>query len=122
MDFRGFIEVVVRDGMEAARADYVKPEDKQRLEGSLKGFEECRGKSYEELEKLLLDSRRELQDRFGEADYWYWRCRADEIEWVCNVVSAAVQGRSGWIVTPTARGALKAAEVLAKGRGYLVVE
>lgn len=44
--------------------------------------------------------------------YWYWRVYEAEVEWVCNVVSAI--GWDGYddIVTPTARGILKANEVL----------
>ena len=41
----------------------------------------------------------------GDWPYWYARCFALEVEWVCNVVSAMLmnEGRPT-IVTPTARG------------------
>ncbi len=46
-------------------------------------------------------------------NYWYLCCFHAEIEWVCNVVSAALQNMQlEPIVTPTARGYLQAAAIL----------
>ena len=100
-----------------------KPRDKMRLDGSLKGFEECRGKGPAELEELLGVARTRMAEAFTDdaKDYWYWRCRESEIEWVCNVVSAALRIQiPGAIVTAGAH--LVAAKILAKGDGCLVVE
>lgn len=63
-----------------------------------------------------LDLARKLADAALAADrsnYWYYRCFHVEVEWVCNVVSAALQNqREETIVPPTARGYLKASEIL----------
>jgi hypothetical protein len=45
--------------------------------------------------------------------YWFWRCRAAEIEWVTNVLSNILRAQGlPPIGTMTARGALKAAEIV----------
>ena len=46
--------------------------------------------------------------------YWRVRCFALEVEWTCNVVSAALvnQGLGEAIVPPTARGVMQAARIL----------
>jgi hypothetical protein len=119
VDYHQFLERVIEEGIEAAKADYVKPEQKPHLEGSIDGFESCRGKTPEELRELFSISKHDQ----GEA-YWkyqedldsYWRvnCRGLEIEWVCNVVSAMLlnQGAAPIIEMVTARGVMKAAEIL----------
>jgi hypothetical protein len=122
MTYQEFMELVICDGVEAATEDYSKPEDRRRLEGALKGFEECRGRSPKELAGLLEEATRTVLDKHLEeaGDYWYWRCRECEIEWVCNVLGAAVYCQIGGAMV-TARGVLKAAEVKAKGDGCLAV-
>jgi len=116
--YEEFLETVIRDGIAGVMADYATPRDKDKLEGALKGFEECRGKNPKELLELLEQAKAkvweaqcELVDR-----YWYWRCREAEIEWVCNVTGTVV-GMNG----VTAMGVLKAAEVLAKMNGCLSI-
>ena len=122
MTYSEFVEVVVRDAREAVVEDYSKPEDKHRLDGSLWGLEECVGKTPAQLVVLLDDAVRvSLEKGRDEAeDYWFWRCREAEIEWVCDVLGAGVGFVIGRAVV-TARGILKAAEVKAKGDGYLAV-
>jgi hypothetical protein len=45
--------------------------------------------------------------------YWYWRCRALEIEWVANVLSNILDAQGlPPIAMMTVRGRLKAAEVI----------
>lgn len=113
MNYGDFIARVISDGLEAARADYA---DKPlHREGSVRGFEECLGLLPGDIGELLI----EANDRCTQAhrdsadDYWYWRCRAAEIEWVANVVSAAnMNSDLPVIVTPTMRGVMKAAELL----------
>lgn len=119
MDYLAFLDKVIDDGIKAAKADYVKPSDKPRLEGSIVGFEMCRGKNPDDLVKLMLEVHREMSNWWikGEKDdidkYWYINSKQAEIEWVANVVSAALvnQGLAP-IVIPTARGLMKAAEVI----------
>jgi len=106
---------IVDDGIAAAKADYSRPDQKQKLEGSILGFEECRHLGPEAIRQLSIDANaRSMQALHEQADdYWYWRCRTLEIEWVANVLSSVlyVNGRQP-ITTPTARGMLKAAEIL----------
>ena len=50
-----------------------------------------------------------------ERDFWYYRCYQAEVEWVCNVVSAVLVnegGKSLFAHLPTARGWIKANEIL----------
>ena len=123
MNLDSFLNTVIDEGIAAATADYVKPEDKDRLEGSLKGFEECRGKSVVELMVLLTDAQEKTMNHREDAlDYWYWRCREGEVEWVCNVLSAAMTATNQTpIVIPTARGYMKMAEIVRKDDGCLAV-
>ena len=92
MNYFDFLEMVIDDGIEAAKADYVKPEQKQKLEGSIAGFNACRKKTPEELLKILRESERTAQQctviSKREKEYWYYRCYQLEVEWTCNVVSA----------------------------------
>ena len=119
MDYYQFLERVIEEGIEAAKADYTKPEQKPHLEGSLDGFESCRGKNPEELRELFVTTRREQGEAFIKYQedldsYWRVNCRGLEVEWVCNVVSAMLmnQGSSPIIEMVTARGVMKAAEIL----------
>jgi len=113
-----FLESVINSGIEGVKADYCKPEDKDRLDGSIEGFEACRGKSPAELLSLLEVSRRAMMDAFhGQAsNYWRIRSREAEVEWTCNVISAALMNVGAIpIIPPTTRGALQAARILAGG-------
>lgn len=118
MELGAFVERVIDDGIEAARRDYA--DDEQKCAGAVDGFEACRGKTPVDLGLLLRDARasREESYRSGPApkDYWFWRCRELEIEWVCNVLSAALlnEGREP-IIPPTGRGLMKAADILGVG-------
>jgi hypothetical protein len=106
---------IIDDGIEAARADYSKPRDKLKLEGSILGFKECRGKSPAEISALLAEAGEKMWQAHREQSpqYWYWRCRQAEIQWIANVLSCIMQAQ-GWppIAMMTARGAVKAAEVI----------
>lgn len=112
-----FLTRVIDDGIAAARRDYAGDADARRLkrEGAILGFENCRGLQPEELLALLTEAneRATRAHRNEDGYYWYWRCRALQIEWTCNVVSAALlnEGKPT-IVPPTARGMMKAAEIL----------
>lgn len=118
MDLITFINKVIDQGIEAAKADYVKPDQKKNLEGSIKGFEDCRGKSPTELKELLHVASKTANDIIFTDDvteYWYYRCRALEIEWVCNCVSAILVNEGQAPLSsflPTSRGVMKANEIL----------
>lgn len=123
MTYFDFLKRVVDDGIEAARKDYSKPEDALRLKGSLAGFEACRGREPMELAKLLEGARKDTVDAHREEaeNYWEVQCREAEIEWVCNVVSAAF-ANSGFpvIVPPTVRAAFAANRIL-QSEGCVIV-
>jgi hypothetical protein len=122
MPYEDFLARVIDDGIAAAKADY---SDRNKLAGALAGFEQCRDRYPHELATLLEEARRATAHAYadrecGYSGYWYTRCRELEIEWVCNVVSAALTfavvppgpiTRTP-IVPPTARAVMKAAEIL----------
>lgn len=115
MLLRDALHAVIDDGIEEVRLVYQNPDDKQKLDGALKGFEECRDKQPVEIAVLLNQARqrttRARRDRA--ADYWYWRYREAQIEWVANVLSAILQNEGNpVIIPPTVRGLLKAADIV----------
>jgi len=115
MGFDEFLTSIIDDGIEAARLDYARPNDQQKRDGSIRGFEECRNLDPSLLVPLLSEAHAMTMNKYREeaADYWYWRCRETEIEWVCNVVSACLINEGlPPISTCTARGMLKAAEII----------
>lgn len=116
MDYASFLARVCNDGREAAAESYSHPDQADKLEGSQQGFLEASlTQSPDELLSLLTRANHDCQEAFMRQDerYWFYRCRALEIEWTANVVSAALMN-SGLpiIVNPTARGVFKAAEIL----------
>lgn len=115
MRYQEFLDAIINDGIEAVRLDYIRPDQKQKRDGSMQGFEECRDLDPKKLGNLLGEARTMTISKYRDeaADYWYWRCREAEIEWVCNVVSASLinQGQLP-ICLCTARGMMKAAEIL----------
>lgn len=123
MDYNEFLGRVIDKGIAAVKADY-SPDDNRR-EGSIKGFEECRGKSPAQLRDMLIQARKEVYEKFidtqdsdkkGVDEYWALQGRASEIEWVCNCVSAmlVISGKPE-IIPPTARGTIHAAKILGAG-------
>lgn len=113
MDFESFLNRIIDAGLAAARKDYADKPDK--LSGAVAGFEACRWKNSAELLGLLATARKEQSAahlRHAD-DYWHYACYAAEVEWVCNCVSAALVNVGIDPITPvTARGMMKAAEVL----------
>jgi len=113
MNFHDFLSRVIDEGIAAASESYAAPEEKEMLEGALAGFEACRKKNTAELAALLAQARKACRDGFGQVGHWRRRCYEAEIEWVCNVVSAAlVNVDQPPIIPPTARGMMKAASIL----------
>ena len=124
MNYEGFLNQVIDEGIAGAKEDYCKPEDADKLKGSLLGFEECRGKDVIELTVLLDGARKKTIEKHRDSapDYWYWRCREGEIEWVVNVVSALMLATKRTpIINPTARGYMKMAEIIRKDEGCMAV-
>ncbi len=117
VNYDAFLTQVIDAGVKAAEADYAGDDGNkaQQRKGSIQGFEECRLKTPAELALLLQDATDDSERAFGEraGDYWYWRCRTLEIEWVCNCVSAVLYNeRRPTIIPPTARGMMRAAEIV----------
>lgn len=114
MEYSTLLDRIIDDGIEAASLDYKnKP---RHLKGAIDGFEACRNKQPAELLKLLTESNKFCGEAYFNRDadtYWEIRCFAAEVEWVCNVISAALvnQGESP-IIPPTVRGVMNAARIL----------
>jgi hypothetical protein len=109
------LNAIVDDGIEAARHDYAKPRDTLKREGAIQGFEDCRNKEPAEIAALLVEANERAYQGMLENDpqYWFWRCRALEVEWVVNVLSSILVANGMLpIGNMTARGMLKAAEII----------
>ena len=111
-----FLREVIDRGISAAVDDYCRPEQKQKREGSIAGFQACRDKTPDELRDLLGACKiatRDAIDRGDKATYWWYRCYELEVDWVCNCVSVALM-RSGQpvIVQPTCRAVMQAAKIV----------
>jgi hypothetical protein len=121
VNYERFLSQVIEEGMEAAKKDYTRPEQQASLHGALAGFEVCRGKAPSELYVLMIEAMKtSWSSRAEEADdpdtHWFKRCYTLEIEWVCNVVSAMMLNEGlEPIVVPSARGVLKADNILRRG-------
>lgn len=107
--YETFLELVITEGISGAERDYANPHNRNHpkmLEGSLKGFEACRGKSPIELKELFNRSLIDMEKARMESPKYYWkyRCFSAEVEWVCNCVSIAlVIQNCPPIIPPTAR-------------------
>ncbi len=113
MTLQAFLDRVIDDGIKACRESY--KDDPPKRDGAVAGFNSCRGKTVLELRKHLELARGSTHNahRLESINYWVVRCFELEVEWVCNVVSAALQNEGlDVIVIPTARGYMKAAEIL----------
>jgi hypothetical protein len=113
--FAEALERIIDDGIAAATADYGAPRDKDRLAGSIAGFEECRNKDPIQLAKALENAQKRTRCAVMERaeNYWWIRCFESEVEWVCNCASAILRNQNlPEINCPTYRGVMKAAEVI----------
>lgn len=117
MRFQEFLAKVVDESIVAATRDYAdKPHKKHYLEGSVAGLNACRDKSPPQL-ALLLERARNARNRAMAQKtvlkrYWRVSCFANEVEWVCNVVSAVLLNQGlPIIVEPTSRGLMMAARI-----------
>lgn len=126
MNLIEFTDRVINQGIEAAKEDYKDSPDK--LRGSLAGFEACRGKNPGELAELLLRANRDTQEAFHRADsgnggdnFWEIKCRAAEIEWVCNVVSAVLVQNGFPAIVPVTCGGVLAANRIISSEGTIVL-
>ncbi len=117
MDYGAFLNKVIKCGIEAAKRDY--GSRGLKAEGAVLGFMECRHRSMLDIEDLLEEAVNTSERKIKDEDYWYWRCRALEIEWVWNLVGAWCLINSEIpIHSPTARGMMEAVEII-KGHNLL---
>lgn len=115
MSYAKFLDRVIDDGITSARLSYVGPTNEMKLNGSLSGFTACRGLTPYRLDKLKkkADATANHCRMTHDPEYWFWTCRAAEIEWVCNVVSAALYiMKLPVIFHPTVRATQKASSIL----------
>lgn len=136
MNYYEFLNEVIERGIAGAKESYANDENKDRLNGSIAGFEECRGRTPLELYVLYTETVSKMADAMSdqiefdelkeelsldeigikqEKDYWYHRCMNLEIEWVCNCVSAMMINENCpplFPHLPTARATLLVAEIV----------
>ena len=116
MSVKDFLDRIVDDGIIAAAEDY---KDGPKLDGAVHGFEFCRGKEPATIVKewtRCFEMLRLLMDADNLDEYFYWQCYQNELEWILNCLSVATN-QSLLSHLPTARGVMKAAEVLGVGTG-----
>lgn len=111
-----FLDQIINDGIKAATADYTDPKDKNRLEGSIAGFEACRNKSTSELLEVWNETHDYMKYMHDDPERYHWLvCYRAEVEWVCNVVSGIlyiqdIEPLLSWL--PTVNGVSKAMSIL----------
>jgi hypothetical protein len=113
MKYHDVLNAIIDDGIEAARIDYSEPRNKQKLDGAIRGFTECRDCTPVDVAILLALARRDTRQWFGSEQHWYWRSRELEIEWVANVVSAFLMEKGLPVIVPvTYCGLMKAIDIV----------
>lgn len=117
MDYNEFLNRVINEGISSATADYTDAKDKNRLDGSIAGFEACRDLTPNELVDMFKTASKYMNEAFGDkhSDYWYFRCYQAEVEWVLNVVCAMLYNQGLEVPVshlPTYNGLMKAASIL----------
>lgn len=112
MNYHEFLRSIIEEGIVAARRDYREGSAKQR--GAIAGFEACRGKDRTQLLALLAQANEDQElARRTDTNYWYARCFALEVLWVCNVLSAALHNEGKPVlVEPTGNALMLAARIL----------
>jgi len=115
MDWDKFINQIVDLGITAAKRDYKRPDQKPLLDGSIAGFQACRNKSVVDLPKILEDAAaaREVSLNGSTTGILFAKGYYNEVEWVCNVASAALYNQQlPVIIQPTVRAMQTAAQIL----------
>jgi hypothetical protein len=117
MTYEQLLERLISDGIAEVREAYADPKDHHKRDGAIDGFEACRGKSPSDLVALYQSAERQAHEAYREevTDYWRGRYFVLQVEFVLNVVSVGSVQQGGlpllgWL--PTARGAMKYAEIV----------
>jgi hypothetical protein len=109
------LDRVITDGIAEVREAYVDPKDHHKRDGAIDGFEACRGKAPSELVALWQTAENQahqiMRAERDVKDYWRQRYKALQIEFVLNVISVGL-GQPLLAHLPTARGAMKYAEIV----------
>lgn len=115
MDRQDLLNAIVDDAMYEMRTTLLRPDQRNKLDGGMRGLEECRMLDDEGLLRLRRQADADLdqacEDRRPD---WLWhRWRLVQIDWVLNVLSCALvaNGRPP-IAGHTQRGMLKVADIL----------
>jgi hypothetical protein len=115
MNYEEFLDQLINKGIDGVEKHYPNEEQSHKREGSIAGFEACRGKNPVQLKQLLIEAgeERETARQRRAKDYWHYRYKEVQIEFVCNAVSVCLvnQGQTP-IIPPTARGMMAAANVV----------
>jgi len=121
MDYNKILNTIIDDGIKAAKEDYTEPKDKNRLDGSIAGFEACRNKTAEDILILHNEALKSMNEAYIEQAnidlYWYKVCYHLEIEWVLNVLSGINYINNTKPLLnhlPTANGVSKAFSILSR--------
>lgn len=113
------LNAIIDDGIEECRHTYLRPDQRQKLEGAIEGFEACRDRTDQELVDTLQRYADLVRVKMEQRADTYWRHRMGmlQVEWVLNVLSAAAhaQGTPAPMAMHTARGTLRAAAILGIG-------
>lgn len=117
--YHQLLEHVINDGIAEVRVAYADSKDHHKRDGAIEGFEACRYKTPADLVALWTDAERIAaqisHDPKNTDSYWRQRYKALQIEFVCNVISVGLVNDGGLPLLghlPTARGALKYAELV----------
>lgn len=111
--YKQLIKRVIADGIAEVREAYADPKDRHKRDGAIEGFEACRDKTPAELVTLWSDANKQAYPMTAQGllDYWKHHYKALQIEFVLNVLSVGLQTPL-LAHLPTARGAMKYAEIV----------
>lgn len=115
MNHNDFLNAIIDDGLEEVRQTYLRVDQHTKRDGAVAGFESCRGLSDEALLQLRERARGEAETarKSKVHSYWFFRMKELQIEWVLNVLSAALYSQGEPVlIPPTGRGLRKAADIL----------
>lgn len=127
MTYIDFLTEVIERGLKSVQSDPLITKHPRRLKGSIDGFNACREKQPSELAVLLYNANEkttELRNRVmstpdaEDEAFWEQNYFGVQVDFVCNVVSAALYN-SGQpvIVPPRVSGVRIAAEILGVAGG-----
>lgn len=115
MDRNELLNAIIDDGVYEIETSYTRLDQRMKRDGGVAGFEACRGKSDEDLLRLLATAKDGASAACREqaADYWWHRMYEAQVEWTLNVLSAAMHANGVEPLTGySARGVIKAADIL----------